>query len=88
MATIISHGLHDCTHIKIVSIISSFDCNGNIKPLYVRIDGESLKIYNAYLASSTFKILSFNCEVMDHSKLKPIKLFYHVNDHIWSMSIK
>lgn len=88
MAAIISHGLHDCTHLKIVSVISSFDCDGNIMPLYVRIGEESLKIYNAYQSESTFNLLHFQCEVMDYDRVKPIKLTYHINDHKWSMPIK
>lgn len=88
MAAIISHGLHDCTHLKIVSVISSFDCDGNIMPLYVRIGEESLKIYNAYQSESTFNLLHFKCEVMDCDRVKPIKLTYHINDHKWSMPVK
>lgn len=85
MSVIVSYGLHDCTHLKIVPVISAFDCEGNITPLYVRIAGESLKIHNAYQADSTFPILSFNCEVMNHDRVKPIKLSYHINDHVWSI---
>lgn len=85
MAAVISHGLHDCTHLKIVPVISSFDCDGNIVPLYVRIDGEALKIYNSYQVDSTFRIQSFHCEVMEHDRVKSIKLSYHINDQVWSM---
>lgn len=85
MAGIVSHGLNDCKHLKIVPVISSFDCDGNILPLYVKIGSERLKIYNAYEFESTFNQMHFRCEVMDYDRVKPLKLTYHVNDHKWSI---
>lgn len=88
MSAIVSHGLHECKHLKIVPVISSFDSEGNITPLYVRINGESFKIYNSYQSNSTFQLLHFKCEVMVHDRVKPLDLMYHVNDHKWSMPVK
>lgn len=87
MSGIVSRGLHDCTHIKIVSVISSFDCSGHIIPLYVRLNGESLKVYNAYEFGSNHRILHFNCEIMDHDRVKPLKLSYHLADLAWSTPV-
>jgi len=84
MPAIVSHGLQGCTHLKVVSVISSFDCEGNIMPLYVRVDGESLKIYNAHRIASTIRIINFNCEVMDGDRVKPLKLSYHIEDLMWT----
>lgn len=83
----VSHGLNDCPHLKIVSVIASFNPGGDIIPLYVRIDGESLKIHTAYQTDSTYSLLHFNCEVMDYDRVKPIKLTYHIGDHKWSMPV-
>lgn len=87
MAATVSRGLHDCTHIRIVSVISSFNCTGHIIPLYVRIGGESLKVYNAYESGSTHRILHFNCEIMNHGVVKPLKLSYHMADLVWSTPV-
>ena len=87
MSGTVSYGLHDCRHLKLVPVISSFDCDGNIMPLYVRIGTESLKIYNAYQSDSTFQLINFKCEVMDNDTVKSIKLTYHVNDDKWSMPV-
>lgn len=88
MTARVSHGLNDCQHLKVVSVISSFDCYGHIMPLYVRIDGESLKVYNAHLCpESTFRLLHYRCEVMDHDRVKPIKLIYHINDLRWTIPV-
>ena len=86
MAGIISYGVQDCRQLKIVSVISSFDTQGHIMPLYVRLNGESLKIHNAtLLPDSTFQLRLFRCEVMDQGAVKPIKLTYHVKEMMWSM---
>ena len=87
MAGIISYGLHDSPNLKIVPVISSFDCSGRIVPLYVRLQGEAFKIYNAYEFDSTYSILRFRCEIIDHGRIKLIKLTYHVSYHTWSMPV-
>ena len=68
MPPYISHGLKECHHLQVVPVISSFDCDGNIFPLYVRIDGQSLKVYNARRMDSTIRIINFNCEVMNYDR--------------------
>ena len=85
MSAYVSHGLRECRHLQVVPVISSFDCDGNIFPLYVRIDGQSLKIYNARRVDSTLRIINFNCEVMDYDRVKRIKLSYHIGDLVWSV---
>ena len=85
MSAYVLHGLNECRHLQVVPVISSFDCDGNIFPLYVRIDGQSLKIYNAHRVDSTIRIINFNCEVMDYDRVKSIKLSYHIGDLVWSM---
>ena len=84
----ISNDLNNCTNLHVVSVISSFDCNGHIVPLYIRINGESLKIHKSVLThESTFSLLTFKCEVIDHNQLKPLRLNYHVYDLKWSVSL-
>ena len=84
MSTYVSHGLKECHYLQVVPVISSFDCDGNIFPLYVRIDGQSLKVYNARRVDSTIQVIHFNCEVMDYDRVKSIKLSYHIGDLVWS----
>lgn len=86
MAAKVSHGLHDCEHLTPVSVLSSFDSHGNILPLYVRIGEESIKIDTACQTSeSNHRILHFNCEATDGEIVRPIKLWYHINDMVWTM---
>ena len=83
MAATVSKGLKDCTPLKVVPVIATYDGNGNILPLYVRIGEESFKIYNAYVSESTYRILTFKGEVMVQDAVRPIKLSYFMNDLIW-----
>ena len=84
MPVYVSQGLKECHHLQVIPVISSFDCDGNIFPLYVRIDGQSLKVYNAKRIGSTIRIVNFSCEVMDYDRVKPLKLSYHIGDMVWS----
>ena len=83
MAATVSTGLKDCPHLKVVPVIATYDGNGNILPLYVRIGEETFKIYNAYVSESTYRILTFKGEVMVQDSVRPIKLSYFMNDLIW-----
>ena len=89
MAATVSHGLKDCTHLRTVPVISTFDGNGNVLPLYVKLEGETFKIYNAYVSESTFRILTFKGEVMaQDNTVKQITLNYFLNDLIWCIPNK
>ena len=60
----ISNDLNNCTNLHVVSVISSFDCNGHILPLYIRINGESLKIHKSVL---THDSMQTNCRKTTHT---------------------
>lgn len=85
MGVTISYGLHDSPHLEIVPVISAFDQAGNIRPLFVRIEGESFKIYNPYKVDSPYKLLHFKCEIEVCGCIRPLDLMYHVNEHTWSI---
>ena len=84
---IISTGLKDCSHLKIVPVISSFDCDGHIIPLYIRINDESLRVYNVTQSDSTFRLLVFHCDILIDDTFLPLTLLYHINDILWSIPI-
>ena len=76
MAVTVSKGLKDCTHLKVVPVIATYDGNGNLLPLYVRIGEESFKIYNAYVSESTYRILTFKGEVMVQDAVQHSSVHY------------
>lgn len=74
-------------HIKndIVSVIASFDSEGHIRPLYVRIGEEALKVRSSWLKPSFPGIFEFNCQVIDGEYIKPLILTYHPRESVWTI---
>ena len=70
---------------NIVSVIASFDSEGHVKPLYVRINEDSLKVYSSCPKPSFYDFLEFQCKVIDHDYLKPLLLTYHKKENIWTI---
>lgn len=83
----ISHSFMDCTSSIIVPVIASFDSNGKIKPLYVRIHGASYKIDSSVMYSSFINTIDFNCKVIDGDSIKPLMLTFHRREGVWSTNI-
>lgn len=73
------------SHLNIVSVIASFDSEGHVKPLYVRIAGESFKVHSSYVKACCSDILELNCQIIDQECLKPLLLTYFPHDRIWAM---
>lgn len=66
-----------------VPVIASFDTDGNILPLYVRIHGEGLKIHSSRVHRVFSNIIEFHCKVIDYNYLKPLILSYYIAENIW-----
>lgn len=82
---VVSHGLKDSPNLQIVSVIAAFDADGNIKPLYVRIGEESLKVYSVSIKHKYNGIIDYRCQVIDGDYLKPIDLTYHAREYLWTI---
>ena len=80
----ISHSDFDCTSTIIVPVIVSFDSNGKINPLYVRIHGASYKIDSSYMHTNFINTIDFNCKVIDGDSIKPLLLTFHRKEGVWS----
>lgn len=81
----VSHNSYDCFSSNIVSVIASFDTDGHIRPLYVRINEDALKVYSSWLKPSFSGVMKFNCKVIDQGCLKPLLLTYHKAEGIWTI---
>lgn len=66
-----------------VSVIASFDTQGHVKPLYVRIGDVSLKVVSSWIASPDTIIMEFKCQVEDGEYLKPLTIFYYTRENVW-----
>lgn len=85
MANYISKNPH--TYLSnIIPVIASFDSNGHIKPLYIRVNGESLKVYSSCIKPSFQSAIEFECKIIDNEYLKPLSLTYHQQDCVWTIS--
>lgn len=81
----VSNTSYDHTNIDIVSVIASFDTDGHIKPLYVRINEDSLKVHSSWLRPSFQNLMEFQCKVIDNNCLKPLILTYHKVENVWTI---
>ena len=68
---------------KRVSVIATFDSEGHVKPLYVRMGDVSLKVANSWISSSRFDVIEFQCQVEDGEYLKSLTLFYYTRENVW-----
>lgn len=60
-----------------------FDTNGHVRPLYVCINEEALKMHSSWLKPSFSGLMKFNCKVIDQGCLKPLVLTYHKTEGVW-----
>lgn len=68
---------------KSVSVIATFDSEGHVKPLYVRMGDVSLKVANSWISSSRFDVIEYQCQVEDGEYLKPLTLTYYTRETVW-----
>lgn len=83
MSKIITYHAFDYKKVTMVPVIASFDTDGNILPLYVRIHGNSLKIQSSRVHRVLSNIIEFHCKVIDYNCLKPLVLSYYQAENVW-----
>lgn len=76
---------YEYANVNLVSVIASFDTDGHMKPLYVRIGENSYKIHSSWLKPSFSGILEYNCKIIDDNILKPLILTYHDRESVWTI---
>lgn len=85
MPTIISNNAYDFTNSHVVSVIASFDTHGHIRPLYVRIGEDSLKIISCWMKPAFLHTCIYNCQVNDNGTIKPLVLTYYMRESVWTI---
>jgi len=70
----------------IVPVIASFDKQGKIKPLYVRLGSESYKINDSFCQNEYINTIYFRCHIIDNGYLKPLVLIYYRSCNMWSIN--
>lgn len=85
MGAHVSYTSFDCKPVDTVPVIASFDSEGHITPLYVRINGESYKIASHWIRSTFTNVIEFKCKVIDGDYLKPLLLTYYPHMAVWTI---
>lgn len=86
MAANISYTSYDYKPVDIVSVIASFDADGHIKPLWVRIGCNAYRITYSWCRSKQFaSILEFNCRIADGDFERPLAISYHQAECVWTI---
>lgn len=85
MSQIISLNSHDYLPMQIVPVIASFNDDGQIRPLYVGIDGERLKVSSSRVRRCFAGQVEFYCKLTVGDTLKPVLLTYYLNECIWTI---
>ena len=74
MSQILSQNSHDYLQMQTVPVIASFNDAGQIKPLYVGIDGERYKVHSYWVRRSFSNQIEFQCKLADQGILRPVIL--------------
>lgn len=70
---------------EIVPVIASFDTDGHIRPLYVRILGNSYKVLSQWSNQCFAGIIEFNCKVEVRGCSTPLLLKYYSREKVWTI---
>lgn len=84
MAAKFSYSSLDYKPYTAVPVIASFDIEGHIAPLYVRLNGQSHRILSYWIRNSGFvNTVEFSCKVEDGDMEKPLLLLYYFDESTW-----
>ena len=82
----ISYTSYDYMQTNVVPVIASFDSEGHISPLYVRVQGEPFKIHSFWIKSSgRFNLIEYNCKLLKGNRIMHLNLIYHQAENIWTI---
>lgn len=81
----VSAGPLDCREVSIVPVIASFDTNGHILPLYVRMRGTAYKVVSVWVDRKPGGIEEYHCKIRDGNCLRPLLLCYYKDEEAWTV---
>lgn len=72
---------------KGVDVIAIFDSKGNIRPLYVKVEGyDAIKIESVTdVKNTTFEQIDFTCIYIREGMKKKFKMCYNSRTHLWTI---
>ena len=78
-----SYTNYDYIKMEKVSVIASFDTEGHIKPLYVRIGDGEYRVSSFWVKHRFINVSEYHCELIDGDVLRPVTLTFYQADGIW-----
>ena len=85
MAQIVSLNSHDYMPVDIIPVIASFNEEGQIKPLYVGINGNRYKVESYWVRRSFANQIEFHCKLLLEKALQTLIITYYMNECIWTI---
>lgn len=71
--------------IELVPVIATYDTEGHLKPLFVKINGEDYKVENSWPKYQFGNNIDFNCTLSKGNKTYKIILTYYIRETAWSI---
>jgi len=68
-----------------VPVIASFDTEGHVRPLYVRIDGKAFQIESFWEKKTFSNISEFMCHIQVDDCLRAVALSYYHDSQTWTI---
>ena len=72
--------------IEIVPVIATYDTEGNLKPIYVRLNGDSLKVDTYLVKASEESDMDFYCTLSRNDCRMRLILTYHAKETVWTIT--
>jgi len=89
MTAIKSFNSMDYKPYKSVPVIASFDTEGHIAPLYVRLNGQAHRVLSYWIRNTAFiNTIEFSCKIEDNDFEKPLLLKYYCHESTWVVMSK
>lgn len=83
MSANVSRNSFDYKEVEIVPVIAGFNDDGKIIPIYVKINGEDLKVGNYWVKSKFAGITEYHCKLIKKNGEMPIVISYYNEESVW-----
>lgn len=83
MGANVSRTSFDYKEIEIIPVIAGFDEDGKVIPIYVKINGEKLKVADYWVKSKFAGITEYHCKLLYKDAKMPIVISYYSEESVW-----
>ena len=86
MSCVIPIESYNSDPIEIVPVIATYDTEGHLKPIYVRLNGTGYKVDTYLVKASLENDRDFYCTLKKNEASFRIILTYHMKEAVWSIT--